>query len=82
VQAPDDTEVNRDGGKPDEPEEDELDPRRKAEWEAMVDRLFRRSLWVLLASSGFLVGMTLSMEIGLAISLAAVALVARYPEFF
>ena len=59
-----------------------LDPVRKAKWEAGVDRLFRRFLWLLLTALGFIVGTTLSMEVWLAMCLAAVAFIARYPEMF
>ena len=70
-----------DGGREDELEVP-LGPVRKAKWEAGVDRLFRRFLWLLLTALGFIVGTTLSMEVGLAMCLAAVAFIARYPEMF
>ena len=60
----------------------ELERIRKKRWEAEVDRKFRICLRVVLTASVFVVGGSTSLDVLIVISLAAVAFIARYPEFF
>jgi hypothetical protein len=59
----------------------ELERIRKKRWEAEDDRKFRICLRVVLTASGFVVGSSTSWDVLIVLSLVALAVIVRYPEF-